>query len=132
MDADFRRHGVTAVEFAVLEALYHKGPMLLGEVQRKILISSGGITYVVDRLTEKGYVERQDCKSDRRARYAALTKEGEVLMRRIFPLHAKAIEKAMSGLGAREQEELTALARKLGLSAAALLEERGAATGTDG
>ena len=35
------RHDLTATEFGILEALYHKGPMLLGDVQRKILLSSG-------------------------------------------------------------------------------------------
>ena len=119
MSADIRRHGLTPVEFAVMEALHHKGAMLLGEVQRKILLSSGGITYVVDRLEEKGLVERQECPGDRRARFAALTKAGEALMRRIFPEHAAAIERAMAGLGAREQEELAALLKKLGLAAAA-------------
>jgi MarR family 2-MHQ and catechol resistance regulon transcriptional repressor len=119
MSADIRRHGLTPVEFAVMEALFHKGSMLLGEVQRKILLSSGGITYVVDKLEQKGLVERQECPGDRRARFAALTKQGEALMRRIFPLHAAAIEGAMAGLSAREQEELAELLKKLGLAAAA-------------
>lgn len=70
------RHDLTLPEFGVLEALLHKGPLLLGELQRKILVSSGGITYVVDRLEGKGLVERQPCPDDRRARYVALTASG--------------------------------------------------------
>src|SRR5215212_782622 len=66
-------------EFQLLEALYHKGPLLLGDVQKKILLSSGGVTYTVDRLAEKGLVERKECETDRRARYAALTPKGEAL-----------------------------------------------------
>src|SRR5256885_14772244 len=58
--ADIERHGLTLQEFAILEALYHKGPLLLGDVQRKILVSSGGVTYLVDRLEAKGLVERQE------------------------------------------------------------------------
>src|SRR3712207_3630263 len=65
--ADVARHGLTISEFAVLEVLYHKGPLLLGEVQRRILVSSGGITYLVDRLEKRGLVERRDCPGDRRA-----------------------------------------------------------------
>ncbi len=42
--ADVTRHGLSLTEFGILEALYHKGPMLLGEIQRKLLVSSGGIT----------------------------------------------------------------------------------------
>src|SRR4051794_8994796 len=65
-EADIVRHGLTQTEFAILEVLYHRGPLLLGEVQRKILVSSGGVTYLVDRLVEKGFVERRDCPEDRR------------------------------------------------------------------
>lgn len=117
--ADVERHGLTLAEFGILEALLHKGPMLLGEVQKKILVSSGGITYLVDRLEKKGLVERQQCPTDRRARYAALTPEGESLIRRIFPEHARALEEALSGLEDDEKREATALLRKLGRHAAA-------------
>src|SRR4051794_34156416 len=73
--ADVARHGLTTAEFGVLEVLYHKGPMLLNEVQRRILVSSGGITYLVDRLEKRGLVKRRDCPGDRRARLAALTED---------------------------------------------------------
>jgi MarR family 2-MHQ and catechol resistance regulon transcriptional repressor len=115
--ADVSRHGLTLAEFAILEALYHRGPMLLGEVQRRILVSSGGITFLVDRLTAKGYVERRECPSDRRARYAALTEKGEALLRDIFPAHAAAIQGATAGLTVEEQAIAAELLKKLGLSA---------------
>ena len=112
-------HGLTHTEFAILEALYHKGPLLLGEVQRKILVSSGGITFLVDKLADRGLVERRPCASDRRARYAALTRRGEALMADIFPAHAEAIRDAMSGLSRAEQRQATALLKQLGLAATA-------------
>jgi len=112
-------YDLTVTEFGILEALYHKGPLLLGDVQRKILLSSGGVTYTVDRLADKGLVERRECETDRRARYAALTPKGEALISKIFPAHAVRIEEAMSALTAREQQEVIELLRKLGLSAAA-------------
>ena len=116
---DLGRHGITATEFGILEVLYHKGPLLLGEVQRKILVTSGGITYLVDRLVEKGLVKREECPEDRRARYAVLTPAGQALIKRIFPDHAARIEQALSGLTTSEQREATVLLRKLGLAAAA-------------
>jgi len=117
---DIERYGLTGGEFGILESLYHRGPMLLGEVQRKILVSSGGITYLVDRLEKRGLVERRDCPSDRRARYAALTAEGEALIERIFPLHAACIERAVGGLDAEKKAEAIRLLRTLGRDAAAL------------
>lgn len=119
-EADIARHGLTLAEFAIIEVLYHRGPLLLGEVQRKILVSSGGVTYLVDRLEEKGLVERRHCPEDRRARYAALTPAGEKLMARIFPVHARSIARAEKGLSRSEQLQATALLRKLGKAAAEL------------
>ena len=119
-EADIARSALTPGEFAILEALYHVGRLLLGELQQKVLVSSGGITYLVDRLEEKGLVERQECPEDRRARYAALTPEGERVIGRIFPGHARQIARAVSGLTAAERAQATALLRKLGTAASDL------------
>jgi MarR family 2-MHQ and catechol resistance regulon transcriptional repressor len=118
--ADAARHDLTLAEFGILEALYHRGDMLIGELQRRVLVSSGGTTFLVDRLARRGLVERRECPSDRRARYATLTAKGERLIRAIFPAHAAAIQRAVSGLTIAEQRSATDLLRKLGLAAAAL------------
>jgi MarR family transcriptional regulator, 2-MHQ and catechol-resistance regulon repressor len=122
LELDVARHGLTGTEFGILEALYHKGRLLLGSLQRETLISSGGVTYVVDRLVAKGLVARQDCPDDRRARYAVLTSAGEALMARIFPEHARRIEEVLAGLTTAEQGQAIALLRTLGLAAAGTQE----------
>ena len=128
--ADIARHGLSLTEFGILEVLYHKGPLLLGDVQRRILVSSGGITFLVDRLEDKGLVTREACPSDRRARYAVLTAEGRALMKRIFPRHARALGKALGGLTRDQRAAATTLRRPLGLAAAS--QEPDASTpGTD-
>lgn len=118
-EGDIKRDGLTIGEFAVLELLYHKGRTLLGEIQRKVLVSSGGITFLVDRLVKKGLLERQTCPGDRRARYAALTAEGENVIRRMFPRHASHMAAAMGALTLEEQRQLTVLTKRLGLGAVA-------------
>jgi MarR family 2-MHQ and catechol resistance regulon transcriptional repressor len=125
--ADVERHGLTGAEFAILEALHHKGPLLLGEVQKRVLVSSGGITFLVDRLADRGLVERLACPSDRRARYAALTRRGTKLMRDIFPAHAAAIREAMAGLGRADQRALTEMLKALGKEAARQAADAGPA-----
>jgi MarR family transcriptional regulator, 2-MHQ and catechol-resistance regulon repressor len=111
---DIAQHGLTEAEFAALEALHHKGPLLLRELQKKVLVSSGGMTYVVDRLVGKGLVERRPCTTDRRATFAALTAAGERLMRRIFPAHAEVLKRAVAGLSRDELRQATALLRQAG------------------
>jgi MarR family transcriptional regulator, 2-MHQ and catechol-resistance regulon repressor len=117
LQASVSAHDLTLTEFGILEVLFHKGPLLLGEVQRRILVSSGGVTYLVDRLEKKGLVVRRECPGDRRARYAALTEAGEELIQRIFPSHAARIESLMSPLSEEEQRVAVSLLRRIGRSA---------------
>jgi MarR family 2-MHQ and catechol resistance regulon transcriptional repressor len=117
--ADAARHGLTLAEFGVLEALYHKGPLLLGDLQRRILVSSGGITYLVNRLERRGLVRRERCPDDGRARYANLTAGGVALVKRAFPEHARVIAEALGGLTRAQQRDATRLLRALGHHAAA-------------
>lgn len=119
-DAHVEAQGLSSTEFAILEALYHKGRLLLGDVQKLILVSSGGITFLVDKLEKRGLVRRLLCESDRRARWAELTPEGKALMDRIWPGHADTIRRAMSGLGLADQRRITELLKALGTEAAAL------------
>jgi MarR family 2-MHQ and catechol resistance regulon transcriptional repressor len=114
---DVARHELTASEFGILEALYHKGPLLLGDLQKKILVTSGGVTYLVDRLVAKGLVTRESFPGDKRSRFAVLTPEGSALIKQIFPGHAKRLAKVMGALSAKEQKRLTGLLRTLGKGA---------------
>jgi MarR family 2-MHQ and catechol resistance regulon transcriptional repressor len=118
--ADIERHGLTPGEFGVLDTLYHKGPMLLGELQHRVLVTSGGISYLTDRLEKRGLVERRDYAADRRTKEAALTQEGEALMRQIFPEHTTAIERALAGVDPEVKEAAVSLLRTVGRRAAAV------------
>jgi MarR family transcriptional regulator, 2-MHQ and catechol-resistance regulon repressor len=115
--ADVARYDLTASEFGILEALYHKGPLLLGDLQKKILVTSGGVTYLVDRLAAKGLVTRESFPGDKRARFAVLTPEGSALIKQIFPGHAKRLARVMGELSPKEQKRLTSMLRTLGKGA---------------
>lgn len=118
-EADVRRHGLSLAEFAALEALYHRGDLLVGELQKKVLKSSGGMTYVIDRLEEKDLAERKPCPGDRRAVYAGITPAGRGLMDRIFPIHASALKASMEALTREQKRAAVDLLRELGKGAAA-------------
>lgn len=117
VEADVARHELTTSEFGILEALYHKGPLLLGDLQKKVLVTSGGMTYLVDRLESKGLVARESFPGDKRARYAVLTAQGSALIRRIFPAHARRLTRVLDALSPKEQKRLTELLRTLGKGA---------------
>src|SRR5918998_3154225 len=91
-------------DFAVLEALLHKGPLPVNEIGKKVLLTSGSITVAVDRLETRGLVERRAHGTDRRARIVFLTKEGRKLIARIYADHAADMERlASASLSSKER-----------------------------
>jgi MarR family 2-MHQ and catechol resistance regulon transcriptional repressor len=107
-------HGLTPSQFAVLEALYHVGPMCLSELARKILRTSGNLTMVVDNLEKRGMVTRVQSETDRRYTSVEVTDKGRDVIARIFPEHAAQVADLMSRLSSDEQDMLRELCRKLG------------------
>jgi MarR family transcriptional regulator, 2-MHQ and catechol-resistance regulon repressor len=106
--------GLTLSQFAVLEALYHVGPLCLGDLARRILTSSGNLTLVIDNLQKRGLVKREQQGKDKRFVLATITPAGARLIERIFPDHARRITEVMGRLDPEEQERLGDLCRKLG------------------
>jgi MarR family transcriptional regulator, 2-MHQ and catechol-resistance regulon repressor len=107
-------------DFAVLEALLHKGPLPVNEIGKKVLLTSGSITVAVDRLETKGLVERRAHGTDRRAKIVHLTKEGRKLITRAYAEHAADMERlALASLTRTERETLISLLKKFGYKAAA-------------
>lgn len=114
---DIKSYGLNPTEFAVLELLFHKGPIPLQQIGSRLLILSGGVTYTIDKLENAGYVRRRNCKEDRRVTYAEMTEAGERYMEDIFPRHAQALHEAMTGLTDEEKDQAALLLKKLGMEA---------------
>jgi MarR family 2-MHQ and catechol resistance regulon transcriptional repressor len=111
-------------DFAVLEALLHKGPLPVNEIGKKILLTSGSITVAVDRLETKGLVERRAHDTDRRARIVHLTRAGRKLITRVYADHAADMERLSSAsLTRSERKTLIRLLKKIGYEAAGALEQ---------
>ncbi|WP_239615687.1 MarR family winged helix-turn-helix transcriptional regulator [Cohnella mopanensis] len=113
-DRDIKSYGLNRTEFGVLELLYHKGSQPLQQIGGKVLMSSGNITYVVDKLEQKGFVQRRACTEDRRTVYAEITESGKGLLDEVFPLHTEIIHKAVNGLTDEEKKVAHELLKKLG------------------
>lgn len=114
VEADIRKKGLNPTEFGVLELLFHQGDQPLQKIGDKILLASGSITYVVDKLEKKGYLARIPCEEDRRITFASITEKGRELLEGIFPDHWQQIERITAGLSAGEKEEAIVLLKKLG------------------
>lgn len=110
-------------DFAVLEALLHRGALPVNEIGRKVLLTSGSITVAIDRLEEKALVERRASTNDRRAKIVHLTNEGRKLITRAYNEHAADMEQLASDLSTSERTTLIRLLKKIGYKAEAEVKE---------
>jgi len=107
-------------DFAALEALLHKGPQTITEIQNRVLLASGSMTAAVDRLEGRGLIRRTAAPGDRRAKVLKLTPAGRRIAETVYRRHAADLESAMTVLTPTEKQELRATLKKLGIFAAGL------------
>src|ERR1700737_4852155 len=99
--------GMCYSDFTVLECLLHKGPTPVNAIGDLVALTSGSITTAVDRLEERGLVERRNSESDRRTRLVHLTADGRKLIKEAFNKHEQDMERvAAASLTATERQTL--------------------------
>lgn len=110
----YTKYGLTSAQFAVLEALYHKGDLSVGEVQDKILSTSGTIPVIVKNLEKEGFLEKRNDDKDKRRFILHITQKGRELMDIVYPENEEIIISMMNIWNKEEQEEILKYMRKFG------------------
>lgn len=110
---DIKRYGLNTTEFGVLEVLYHKGPLTIQEVKEKILIAASSMSYVIDTLVRKGFVQRVKHDKDKRSFILELTEAGTHKMAEIYPLHVATMRQRLDVLD-KDEKTLQELLKKIG------------------
>jgi MarR family 2-MHQ and catechol resistance regulon transcriptional repressor len=116
--------GLGLTEFAVLEVLYHKGALPLGQIRDRILVTGASTTYVVKKLEARGLMRRRLSAEDSRVIFGELTAKGRALIDEVFPAHVERLQRAMAGLSASQKRDASRLLRALGLHARRMNGER--------
>lgn len=106
--------GLSFTDFAVMEALLHKGNLPVNELGEKVYLTSGSITTAVNRLEKRKLVKRAATKEDARVVLVELTATGRRHIKQVFARHSRNLEKAFSVLSATERARLIPTLRKLG------------------
>jgi DNA-binding MarR family transcriptional regulator len=113
---EFEAAGLNAGDYGVLVALRRAGaPFRLTptELARQRMMTSGGMTPVIDRLEREGLVQRLPNPADRRGSLVELTRAGRRKVDAAMARHADAEHRLVEHLDPREREQLAALLRKL-------------------
>ncbi len=106
MEKNFKEFGLNISEFGVLEMLYHKGDQPVQKVAEKVLVTSGTITYVINKLEKKDLVVRRRCSKDKRVYYVSLTEKGRNFIAHIFPKHKIFLENLFKDLSDDSKKQL--------------------------
>ena len=118
--ASIAQTGLGLSDFAIMEALLHKGPLPINQIGEKVLLTSGSMTAAVNRMENRGLVKRIQDPSDGRSFYVYLTKTGRKTIKDAFSKHKTNLEKISGVLSDEEQWELVRLLKKIGFFAETL------------
>lgn len=105
-------YDLTPVQFAALDAIRANPRLDQASVAARIAYDKATIGGVIDRLEQKGYVERSVSESDRRAREVTLTNLGGKTYDAILPIVKELQAEILLGLEPEEQDQFMMLATK--------------------
>ncbi|WP_411347003.1 MarR family winged helix-turn-helix transcriptional regulator [Paenibacillus sp. WLX2291] len=114
---DIASHKISNENFITLELLYSKGAHPVQKISEILSIPSGSITYVVNKLEQKGLVARKPNPDDRRAFNVDITDAGRALFDEVFPKHVHTISSNFASVSNEEKEQLIELLKKIGFGA---------------
>lgn len=104
---------ISSGDFFVLKQLREKGPQTVSELAQEMEVSASHITNVTDRLVNKGWVERQRSRRDKRVVELRITNDGETTIRELEEKKRAYFQRRFDGLTTEEIETMTRLFRKL-------------------
>ena len=103
----------TLARFDLVANLDREDGQTLAALSRRMLVTAGNLTGLVDRAVRDGVVVRKADASDRRLVRVHLTAKGQRLARELIPAHAARVAKLTSGLDVAERRELRRLLGRL-------------------
>lgn len=119
---DFLKKEINLNEYAVMELLYNRGNQPIQAIGRRVLMGKGSITYVIDKLEDKGFLYRKPSEKDRRKMFACITDEGKQYMDKRVVEQEALINKIFNELDEDEVDYAINLFKRIGIHAESLLK----------
>ncbi len=106
--------GLTPGQFDVIAELEGTEGLTCAELSLHTLTTKGTLTGVLDRLEQKGLIQRGDVSGDRRATKVYLTQKGQAVFEHVFPTHAEYMRPFFAqALTVEEVQEAKQLLRRI-------------------
>jgi DNA-binding MarR family transcriptional regulator len=124
-EKNLMRLDLTVAELRILKVLREQGSSPMNRFCPETMLSQPTITAIVDKLEERGLVERVRSREDRREVLIAITPKGGDTYVEGMDLHRRFIERSLSALGADEVDALVGLLKKLADASDSLIQGSG-------
>lgn len=107
LDTVFAKYHLTSTQFAVLEVLYSKGELCVGDIQRLILGTSGNVPLVIKNLEKDGLVLRKKSEQDGRISNIRLSEKGLEIIQKAYPEQQERLTELFKNVDSRVKKDLT-------------------------
>src|SRR5207248_797441 len=106
--------GLRPVEFTILVLIAHNPGVTGEQLAQALAVTAPNITILLDKMSEKGLLERVRSETDRRAQNIHLTSAGEKLAKRALAVSKTMEEDVLRHLSEGERVMLLELLQKVG------------------
>ena len=116
LNENISKFGLNLTDFSVLDLLFQKGEQTTQKIGEKMLITSGSITYIINKLEKMELICRNKSETDKRITYIKLTKKGRETIFELLPLQIEKINEIFSDFSREDLINLNHLLKKFNFS----------------
>lgn len=96
VERHIKKLGINKTEFMIMYAIASHGSLTIQDIGERISMTSGNMTYTIDKLEKKGWIKRVRCPEDRRRIYIDFTEDGKANWSKMMDEHMKHIKDLFS------------------------------------
>ncbi len=109
-----KEYKLNEVQFGVIDYLVNKGSSKIGLLCKKMMVSGGNMTLILDYLEKQSLIKRSHSKTDRLSIDVEVTEKGSKLYEKVLAEYGDALQDIFSVLTEREQEIFASSLKKIG------------------
>lgn len=106
--------GMSTTDFTILAALNEQDEIAMQKLGEIALITSGTITYAVNKLVKNGYVLKRQDESDKRIFWACITEHGRERFNEVMDEHLIFMNQLLGDFDESEKEQMIEMAKLFG------------------
>lgn len=106
--------GLNTTEFLIMYAIGAHGRLTIQDIGARISMTSGNMTYTIDKLEKRDLILRERCPNDRRRIYINFTQEGQEKWIEIMDVHTRHMSDVFKDIDEKDLTEAIKYMKTIG------------------